>query len=260
MGHPDTEDAHPLPETSSAHVSRATTPKNAGPNLPALNGRNVRHLTYVQLVSRAVKVAVSGLAAFGLFLGLGIGLPAYGEAVTEAQQIEHEIQTRQSFAVPAEAAALAVERDAYDATEPPLVVWPVARGTKIASYYGPRTSCAAGCSSFHEGVDFDPGAGAAIMSIAAGTVIDINRGNWSALGQHVWIKHNINGQEVISVYAHMQYGSIAVSVGDTVHVGQVVGRVGSTGITTGPHLHLEIHINGHPINPLPWLEQNASYL
>lgn len=242
-------------DNPNARVSRATKH-----HLPALNGRNVRHLTYLQLISRAVKLAVSGLAAFGLVLGLGFGLPAYGEAVTEAQQVEHEIQTRQTFEVPAEAATLAVERDSYDATEPPLVIWPVAQGTKIASYYGPRTSCAAGCSSFHQGVDFDPGAGASIMSIAAGVVIDINRGNWSALGQHVWIKHNINGQEVVSVYAHMQLGSIAVGVGDTVKVGQHIGRVGSTGITTGPHLHLEIHLGGNPINPLPWLEQNASYL
>src|SRR5690606_14272887 len=134
-------------------------------------------------------------------------------ALTEAQHVEHEVSTRQSFEVPVETAAMIVERGAYDATEPPAVVWPVANGTKIASYYGPRTSCAAGCSSFHQGLDFDPGAGTSVSSIAAGVVLDINRGNWVGLGQHIWIKHNINGQEVISVYAHLQYGSIAVGVG-----------------------------------------------
>ncbi|HRN30231.1 MAG TPA: M23 family metallopeptidase [Terrimesophilobacter sp.] len=244
-----------MTKSSTAPASRAHRP-----HLPALNGRNVRHLTYAHLVARTVKALTTSAAVIGLTIGLGVGLPAYGDALTEAQVIEHEISTRQSFEVPTAAAAVSVERDGYDATEPPQVVWPFAQGTRIASYYGPRTSCASGCSSFHEGVDFDPGAGTSVGSIAAGIVIDINRGNYSALGQHVWIKHNINGQEVISVYAHLQYGSIAVSVGQTVGVGQPVGRVGSTGISTGPHLHLEIHIGGRPINPLPWMEQNASYL
>lgn len=212
------------------------------------------------MVSRAVKLAVAGLAAFGLFLGIGIGLPAYGEAVTQAQQTAQEVQARQSFEVPVEAATLAVARDAYEATEAPLVIWPLPQGTKIASFYGPRTSCAAGCSSFHEGIDFDPGEGAPIMSIAAGTVVTVNHGNSPARGQHVWIKHNIKGQEVSSLYAHMQSGSITVKVGDTVNAGQFIGRVGSTGVVTGPHLHLEIYVNGQRINPLPWLQQNASYL
>lgn len=242
-------------------ANSSTAPARAHkPHLPALNGRSVRHLTYARVAQRTVKAILGAAVSLGMIVGLGIGLPAYGDALTEAQVTEHEISARQSFDVPVESAALSVDRDSYGATEPPQVVWPVAQGTKIASYYGPRAACAAGCSSFHQGVDFDPGAGTTVGSIAAGIVIDINRGNYSALGQHVWIKHNINGQEVISIYAHLQYGSIAVSVGQTVGVGQPVGRVGSTGISTGPHLHLEIHIGGSPINPLPWLQQNASYL
>lgn len=239
----------------NAPVSRAQKP-----DLPALNGRNVRHLTYVNLISRIVRGSLASIVAVAFVAGLGIGLPAYGNAVVETQIMEYEAASRQSFEVPATAAALTVDRDTYDATEPPQVVWPVPAGTKIASYYGPRTACAAGCSSFHEGLDFDPGAGASVGSIAAGVVIGVNRPQSSAFGQHVWIKHNINGQEVISVYAHLQYGSIAVGVGQTVGVGQHIGRVGSTGVSTGPHLHLEIHIGGGPINPLPWLQQHAAYL
>lgn len=198
-----------------ANSTKAPVSHARKPNLPALNGRNVRHLTYVKRVGRTVRAALASVAAVGLIVGIGVGLPAYGDALGEAQQVERELLTRQSFEAPV-AASLTVERDSYDATDPPLIVWPVPAGTRIASYYGPRTACAAGCSSFHEGVDFDPGNGAAVGSIAAGIVIDINRANYSALGQHVWIKHHLHGQDVISVYAHLQQGSIGVSVGESV--------------------------------------------
>jgi murein DD-endopeptidase MepM/ murein hydrolase activator NlpD len=67
------------------------------------------------------------------------------------------------------------------------------------------------------------------------------------------IQHVIDGQVITSVYGHMQYGSTSLSVGDTVKVGQVIGLVGSTGASTGPHLHFEIRIDNEPVNPLDWL-------
>tara|TARA_R110002124_G_scaffold117983_4_gene275144 strand:+ start:16135 stop:16305 length:171 start_codon:yes stop_codon:yes gene_type:complete len=56
----------------------------------------------------------------------------------------------------------------------------------------------------------------------------------------------------------MQWGSPAVAVGQPVTVGQLVGRVGNTGASTGPHLHLEIHLDGKPVDPYAWLTTNAN--
>jgi murein DD-endopeptidase MepM/ murein hydrolase activator NlpD len=56
----------------------------------------------------------------------------------------------------------------------------------------------------------------------------------------------------------MQAGTIIVSMGETVQVGQILGFVGSTGASTGAHLHLEIHVNGVPVDPFAWLKANAN--
>lgn len=83
----------------------------------------------------------------------------------------------------------------------------------------------------------------------------------TSYGSYVVIEHVINQQNVASLYAHMQRGSIRVKVGDHVNVAQVIGLVGSTGMSTGPHLHFEIHpggVNGEPIDPLVWLRANTN--
>jgi murein DD-endopeptidase MepM/ murein hydrolase activator NlpD len=76
-------------------------------------------------------------------------------------------------------------------------------------------------------------------------------------GTHVVINHVINGQNVQSTYAHMIVGSPMVSVGQAVVVGQPLGLVGSTGASTGAHLHLGIAVNGAFVDPLAWLRVNA---
>jgi len=74
----------------------------------------------------------------------------------------------------------------------------------------------------------------------------------------VVIDHIIDGQLVSTRYGHMEYGSLRVSPGETVKAGQVIGQVGSTGKSTGPHLHLEVLIGGTTrIDPLPWLKEHT---
>jgi murein DD-endopeptidase MepM/ murein hydrolase activator NlpD len=92
-----------------------------------------------------------------------------------------------------------------------------------------------------------------VYAIAAGVVTETDNPNYAALGTYVVIQHVIDGTVIDSVYGHMQSGSMPLHVGDTVKVGQVIGLVGSTGASTGPHLHFELRINGSTINPLPWL-------
>ena len=71
----------------------------------------------------------------------------------------------------------------------------------------------------------------------------------------------INGEKITSVYAHMQYDTRRFEVGDVVEVGDVLGNTGSTGMSTGPHLHFEIRIggiNGTKVDPLEWLWANTN--
>ncbi|GLI26833.1 hypothetical protein ARHIZOSPH14_10750 [Agromyces rhizosphaerae] len=137
------------------------------------------------------------------------------------------------------------------------IQWPFPVGVHIGSYYGYR-SCA-GCTTNHHGIDFNPGYGAEIQAIADG-VVSVAQNGGGSLGVVMMIDHVIDGQVVTSVYAHMQYDSMRFQVGDTVEVGDIVGNVGSTGLSTGPHLHFEIRIGGvegYWVDPLAWLYENT---
>ena len=99
----------------------------------------------------------------------------------------------------------------------------------------------------HPGIDITAPLGSKIYPIKAGKVIKVQYLNWD-YGHAVWID---NGNNIVSVYGHM--GKIFVEEGDTVSTDKPIGEVGLTGKTTGPHLHLEIHIDDDPINPQPYL-------
>ncbi len=138
------------------------------------------------------------------------------------------------------------------------VQWPFAVGVHVGDRFGYR-DCA-GCSSNHGGQDFNPGLGAEIQSIADGVVTLAEDGEGS-LGVHMMIEHQINGETITSVYAHMQHGTMLYSVGDTVKAGDVIGNTGNTGMSTGPHLHFEIRlggISGTKVDPLDWLNANTN--
>jgi murein DD-endopeptidase MepM/ murein hydrolase activator NlpD len=137
------------------------------------------------------------------------------------------------------------------------VRWPFPYQVPISSPFGPRISPCKGCTSFHEGVDFTPGEGAAIFAIADGVVTERDDGNGS-YGNYIKITHHINGHTVISTYAHMLHGSSPIVLGQTVKVGDFLGLVGMTGEATGPHLHFEINVDGVTIDPIPWMEANVN--
>ena len=135
--------------------------------------------------------------------------------------------------------------------------WPFPYAVPISDGFGERLAPCRYCSSFHNGVDFTPGAGTPIYTIAAGTVVFTEVSN-SGFGNHVMIEHTIGGKTITSMYAHMQMNSSPLVVGQVVQAGEFVGLVGSTGVATGAHLHLEIHINGTPTDPFAWLKANAA--
>ncbi|GAA1696114.1 hypothetical protein GCM10009792_15120 [Microcella alkalica] len=136
------------------------------------------------------------------------------------------------------------------------VRWPFPFATTISSGYGDRVAPCRGCSSYHRGTDFTPGYGTPIQALADGVVSDRQEG-WS-YGSHVFIDHVINGQKVTTLYAHMETGSSPLVPGQSVAAGDFVGLVGNTGASTGPHLHLEVRLDGIPVDPFAWLTTNAS--
>lgn len=136
------------------------------------------------------------------------------------------------------------------------VQWPFPVGVVISDYFGGRVAPCSGCSSDHKGVDFTPGEGTPIGSVAAGRVTEVVTTDGGGLGVHVKVEHIVNGERVVSVYGHMLMGSIPVKVGDIVNVGDELGKVGNTGASTGAHLHLEIHVNGVQVDPMAWLKAN----
>lgn len=137
--------------------------------------------------------------------------------------------------------------------------WPFPYSVPISDGWGPRVAPCDGCSTFHQGVDFTPGAGTPIYAIADG-VVEEHSGDsqWESFGNHVVIQHSIPGQNVESLYAHMIAGSSTLQPGDHVKVGDFIGLVGDTGSATGPHLHLEVHIDKVPVDPYAWLQANAT--
>jgi murein DD-endopeptidase MepM/ murein hydrolase activator NlpD len=116
----------------------------------------------------------------------------------------------------------------------------------IESGFGPRFHPILGYSRMHNGLDMHCESGDAIVAAEAGTVI--LAGTKGGFGKTIMIDH---GGGMVTLYAHQS--GYAVSTGDSVGAGQVVGYCGSTGLSTGPHLHFEVRINGNPVNPANYL-------
>ena len=125
-------------------------------------------------------------------------------------------------------------------------VWPVPASTYITSRFGYRVHPIFGTTKYHSGVDIAAGYGATIQAAAGGTVSISEKSD--SYGNYCVIYHS-NG--TTTLYAHMNELP-CVSVGETVSAGQVIGYVGSTGWSTGPHCHFEIRVNGSCVDPLSY--------
>lgn len=118
---------------------------------------------------------------------------------------------------------------------------------QITSLYGSRADPFGLEASFHTGIDFAGGVGTPIYSTADGVVLDANDEGSTGLGKNVRVLHKFG---LITVYAHMD--SISVAKDKKVKRGDLLGAVGTTGRSTGPHLHYEIHIKN--VEPENWFE------
>lgn len=120
--------------------------------------------------------------------------------------------------------------------------WPCPSSSRITSGFGGRTSPTKGASSNHQGIDISASTGAAVVAAASGTVV-VSTYSYSA-GNYIMISH---GGGIYTVYMHCS--KLLVSEGATVKQGQTIAKVGSTGYSTGSHLHFGIRSGGRYVNP-----------
>lgn len=140
------------------------------------------------------------------------------------------------------------------------VVFPLPEGTWVKTDgFGPRTHPITGEPSFHTGLDLAAPANTSILAAADGTVTVAEfSGGYGGL---IVIEHTIDGQTVATAYAHMWQAGILVHVGDRVSAGQHIGDVGTSGMSTGNHLHFEVRpggTNAEAIDPAKWLNDHGA--
>lgn len=124
--------------------------------------------------------------------------------------------------------------------------WPAPASRYITSYFGYRQHPVTGKWSMHTGVDIGAGQGTNVIAANSGTVILSQE--YGGYGQCIIIDH---GGGITSLYGHMSVRK--VSVGQTVSTGDVIGLVGSTGVSSGPHLHFEVRENNQLVDPLKYV-------
>ncbi len=168
-------------------------------------------------------------------------LEAAKEAAEEAARKKAE-----AAAAAAAAAAQSTEAGASVVSGNGTFTHPCPGYTRISSTFGYRTAPTAGASTNHKGVDFAAPSGTPIYAAASGTVT--SAGYSGNAGNLLVINH---GNGLATYYMHCS--KIYVSAGQKVEKGQNVAAVGSTGNSTGPHLHFQVMVNGTPVNPLTYL-------
>ncbi|HAT02194.1 MAG TPA: peptidase M23 [Oribacterium sp.] len=126
------------------------------------------------------------------------------------------------------------------------LIWPCPASSRITSTFGSRESPTEGASSYHKGIDIGAATGSKVIAAASGEVVIATYS--ASAGNYVMISH---GSGVYTVYMHMS--SIAVSEGQEVSQGQTIGAVGSTGYSTGSHLHFGVRKNGSYVDPMSYV-------
>jgi murein DD-endopeptidase MepM/ murein hydrolase activator NlpD len=165
---------------------------------------------------------------------------ARDQAAAVLNQAEAELQAES-----ARIAAIAQSAGGGPSLGDGTFIWPVSGG--ITSGFGSRTDPITGATAYHSGLDIGAACGTPIK--AAGTGVVLTAGwNSGGYGNMTLINH---GGGLSTLYGHQS--SIIVSAGQSVTQGQVIGYVGSTGKSTGCHLHFEVRVNGNPVDPRAYL-------
>jgi murein DD-endopeptidase MepM/ murein hydrolase activator NlpD len=278
-------DPTPQPPTPQAPASKAPASKAPTPKLPAAKPpAPVAHVPMAKPRRTRPRVVhqllAGGVLLFCLALVVGLSVPANvlttpDRAAADAAGTK-VITGSQTIIVDGKQVTIPITSDDYTAaTKAQLLAakyqggvggafhgpvrWPFPYKVAIMSPFGYRGAVAGcpTCDPFHHGVDLNGGNGNPIFSIMDGTVTERTGGSWT-FGNYAVIVGHYQGHEVKAIYEHMQEGSSDLQVGQTVKVGDFVGLVGQSGEATAPHLHLELDVDKELIDPIPWLEANAS--
>jgi murein DD-endopeptidase MepM/ murein hydrolase activator NlpD len=194
-------------------------------------------MAQLEILGREVRDIVSEVAPDDLSYGLGGGYPEKPESLEEALYFLREqipLKADEMETLLEEVAAYKDEMDATPDFRP-------AKG-RITSRFGWRSSPVSRRTTFHNGIDIGGPRGTKVWAAASGRVVQARY--QGGFGNLIVIEHGT----YTTYYAHLS--KFHVQPGDRVEKGQLIGNVGSTGFSTGPHLHFEIHRDGVPINPL----------
>jgi murein DD-endopeptidase MepM/ murein hydrolase activator NlpD len=225
---------------------------NAQADLDALAarlGQIQAHATRLNaLGQKLVKIAKLDPGEFNFDESPGVGGPDEGETGAklefggEIDRVISELDDREQQLTVLESILMTshMKEEVYPDGRPIRIGW-------ISSYYGTRTNPFSGRLQFHKGVDFAAKSGSDVLAVAGGVV------TWSGerygYGNLVEINH---GNGYVTRYGHNSRN--LVQVGDTVKKGQIVAEMGSTGRSTGPHVHFEVLKNNRQINPLQFVQ------
>ena len=181
-------------------------------------------------------------------------LQSSGEALAGAVERERQeaerVAQRQALAEAARAAAVSAAQLQADTHASPGWLSSPVEGARTSSQYGYRIHPILGYRKLHTGTDFAAPCGTPITAAADGTVVSAGWGG--GFGNLVVVAHgDVGGSSLSTAYAHQS--RFAVSVGQQVSRGQVIGYVGTTGSSTGCHLHLETRVAGTPVDPMRYL-------
>ncbi|KQS09977.1 hypothetical protein ASG04_05150 [Curtobacterium sp. Leaf183] len=247
----------PKPASAAPTTRFTRTPRRTVTTRPSL-----RRTSRLTLTSAAAAVAMFAASA----------MPAHATVGTSsATSTLAPVVRTQDYAVTQAVATATTSRDGFTigggnkvvTTDPDAAVVyggevrsPFPAPVRMSSGFGWRSAPCAACSSQHQGLDFNPGMGAPIGAVAAGTVRV--SGTYFSYGNAVIIDHVVDGRKVSTLYGHMIPGSSPVTVGQRVEAGEFIGSVGSSGVSTGAHLHLEVLMDGTlPVDPRAWIESHT---
>lgn len=239
------------PKTDPYSISDDTTANEAiqGFYAQQLGGLQAEAIRLKMLSQRLAEIAGFEVSDFDLEFAPGMGgIEKSGDWLSNAEFEESLVRLSQDFAN---------QQDTLTALQDYLITndnitgaiptgRPVDEGW-ISSFYGYRVDPFNGKKSFHDGIDFAGKTGSAVISVADGIV------SWAgmrgAYGGLVEIDH---GNGYVTRYAHNK--SLEVSTGDRVNKGDVIALMGSTGRSTGPHVHFEVLRDGKSVNPFNYIE------
>ena len=209
---------------------------------------------------------VAALAAVGAFFTIGAS-PAFANSSAAAADIAAPVRDAKASGISGsdeQFKQLFSSWQSLDQGGPASVSTPVAptMGVSIpsraplaaastSSSYGMRTHPVLGGMRAHKGIDLAAPTGTPVYATADGTV---GRADWfSSYGLYVAIEH---GSDLETRYAHMS--RLAVAAGQHVNKGDIIGYVGTTGRSTGPHLHYEVRVGGEAVNPIPYMAETGN--